>query len=233
MKTFCGMEPCEEKHKVDVLQWWKKHGRSIPLLSQIARDTLCIPMASASSERVFSASGSIVTDKRHNLATESVKKLLLVKVNYDRVKNSLKMKYVSAEEQVVDPPPPPAAKTPRKKTPIKQSASKQTKIQFARKVTPQASTSAARKRLSSTSSSTSPQPSTSAAKRQLPSDTDTISLSSDSPATTTATPPSKKRKALPPMKIRKRQKMDKESIADMFNSDDDVADAEYVPSEEY
>lgn len=230
MKTYNNLPPCEEKHKVDVLQWWKKHARSIPLLSQIARDTLCIPMASATSERVFSASGSIVSDKRHNLATESVKKLLLIKVNYDIVKDSIKMKCVSPEEQMVDPPPPPAPKTPRKKSPVKptQPTGKQTKIKFARKIpTSSSSTSSSQSPQPSTPSSQSPQPSTSAAAR-------TPQSSTQNPTT-----PAQKRKALPPMQIRKRQKLDRASIEDMFNTDGDLDDdidlddEEYVPSEEY
>lgn len=38
----------------DCLTWWKQHAESLPLLSKIAREILCIPAASSKSERVFS-----------------------------------------------------------------------------------------------------------------------------------------------------------------------------------
>ena len=50
--------------KVDVLQWWKEHESKLPLLAKIARSYFCIPVTSASSERMFSVGGNICTDKR-------------------------------------------------------------------------------------------------------------------------------------------------------------------------
>ena len=50
--------------KVDVLQWWKEHESKLPLLAKMARNYFCIPVTSASSERMFSVGGNICTDKR-------------------------------------------------------------------------------------------------------------------------------------------------------------------------
>ena len=38
----------------DRLIWWKLHEETLPLLSKIAKEILCIPAASSKSERVFS-----------------------------------------------------------------------------------------------------------------------------------------------------------------------------------
>ena len=45
-----------------------------PLLSQIARKYSAIPLTSASSERVFSAAGSVVTDARTRLDPKNIEK---------------------------------------------------------------------------------------------------------------------------------------------------------------
>ncbi|KAK0147408.1 Zinc finger BED domain-containing protein 1 [Merluccius polli] len=45
----------------DPLAWWRVHNVNFPWLSKLARKYLCIPATSAPSERLFSASGNIVT----------------------------------------------------------------------------------------------------------------------------------------------------------------------------
>lgn len=45
----------------DPLAWWKLHRVNFPRLSELACKYLCIPAASSPSERLFSASGNIVT----------------------------------------------------------------------------------------------------------------------------------------------------------------------------
>ncbi len=45
----------------DPLAWWKAHVEEIPMLSKVARKYLCIPATSVPSERVFSASGHILS----------------------------------------------------------------------------------------------------------------------------------------------------------------------------
>ena len=48
---------------VDILEWWRTHENTLPILSQIAKQVLTIPASSAKSERVFSTGGNIVTKK--------------------------------------------------------------------------------------------------------------------------------------------------------------------------
>ena len=88
-----------DKHKVDTLVWWKSYHSQLPLLADLAREWLCIPMSSSSSERLFSASGNIISNKRTSLDPATAKKLTLVKVNYDLVGSTIQYKLISDEER--------------------------------------------------------------------------------------------------------------------------------------
>ena len=98
LNIFFQMPPVPSSN-VDILQWWKTQQVNFPLLSEVARGVYCIPSASSSSERVFSASGGIMTDKRYNLAVGSLKMLTLCKVNYDFVSDIMTIKTMSREEE--------------------------------------------------------------------------------------------------------------------------------------
>ncbi|XP_047142689.1 uncharacterized protein LOC124816973 [Hydra vulgaris] len=113
-ESFHAMPCVEENHKVDVLKWWKKHASTLPLLAQLATNLLCIPAASSCSERVFSASGGIINDKRHSLSTKKAKQLTLIKVNYDLVCPHMTLKIISDAEEALDPPALTPVRTPPK-----------------------------------------------------------------------------------------------------------------------
>ena len=70
---------------VDILEWWRTHENTLPILSQIAKQVLTIPASSAKSERVFSTGGNIVTKKRNRLNPELVETLILIKENDKKV----------------------------------------------------------------------------------------------------------------------------------------------------
>ena len=113
-ESFHAMPRVEEKHKVDVLKWWKKHASTFPLLAQLARNVLCIPAASSCSERVFSASGGIINDKRRSLSTQTANQLTLIKVNYDLVYPHMTLKIINDAEEALDPPALTPFRTPPK-----------------------------------------------------------------------------------------------------------------------
>lgn len=52
-------------HNLDPCTWWKEHETIYPTIAKVAKNILCIPASSASSERVFSTAGNIVTSKRN------------------------------------------------------------------------------------------------------------------------------------------------------------------------
>lgn len=66
------------------LSWWKEHQTEYPLLSRLAKNYLCIPGTSVSSERVFSTAGDIVTAQRSALNPEHVDQLLFLNKNIMR-----------------------------------------------------------------------------------------------------------------------------------------------------
>lgn len=58
--------------EVDPHVWWLKNWRIYPGLSTLSRRYLAIPASSVASERVFSYSGNVITDKRSRLADDTV-----------------------------------------------------------------------------------------------------------------------------------------------------------------
>ncbi|KAJ8348830.1 hypothetical protein SKAU_G00274190 [Synaphobranchus kaupii] len=65
----------------DPLLWWKAHEEEYPVLARLARRYLCIPATSVPSERVFSASGLLVSRLRPRLLPEHVNMLVFLNKN--------------------------------------------------------------------------------------------------------------------------------------------------------
>jgi len=65
----------------DPLAWWRIHKVSYPKLSKVARRYLCIPATSSPSERLFSASGNVVTCQRSCLKPNKVNMLVFLAKN--------------------------------------------------------------------------------------------------------------------------------------------------------
>ena len=60
------------------LEWWKLHRREFPVLSLLARRTLCVPATSAPSERLFSTAGLTIANDRTRLLPESASDLIFL-----------------------------------------------------------------------------------------------------------------------------------------------------------
>ena len=73
--------------KTNTLAWWKQHAAKLPILSGVARSWLATPPTSASSERAFSASGLVITDRRYNLDSDKADKLVFIMQNYSTLEN--------------------------------------------------------------------------------------------------------------------------------------------------
>ncbi|CAF2262836.1 unnamed protein product, partial [Rotaria magnacalcarata] len=69
------------------LKWWSENKRKYPLLSQLACKYLCISATSAPSERMFSASGYLTSDRRSRLTPESANVLLFLNKNMSKSVN--------------------------------------------------------------------------------------------------------------------------------------------------
>jgi hypothetical protein len=65
----------------DELVYWKAKEKEYPVLAQLTRNYLGIPLSSSASERLFSESGNIVTEKRNRLNPEKVNMLVFLNKN--------------------------------------------------------------------------------------------------------------------------------------------------------
>ncbi|KAG6436805.1 hypothetical protein SASPL_101707 [Salvia splendens] len=60
----------------DILMWWKTYGISYPILSEMAKDILAIPISSVASESAFSMGGRMLSIFINSLAPEMVEALM-------------------------------------------------------------------------------------------------------------------------------------------------------------
>lgn len=63
---------------VNPYSWWKKEAYKYPILSNLAALYLPIPATQASSERLFSAAGNIITSRRESLSPKHAEQLLFL-----------------------------------------------------------------------------------------------------------------------------------------------------------
>jgi len=62
-------------------KWWRAHSDKFPHVAEAARRVLCIPATSASSERLFSCAGLILTPLRNRLQATRLEKLTMLSCN--------------------------------------------------------------------------------------------------------------------------------------------------------
>ena len=65
----------------DPLSWWSNYGYAYPTLSRLAKKYLCVPATSGPSERVFSAVGASVVDRRACLDTGDIDTMIFLNAN--------------------------------------------------------------------------------------------------------------------------------------------------------
>ncbi|CAF5154430.1 unnamed protein product, partial [Rotaria magnacalcarata] len=62
-----------------VLQWWKKWSINYPTLDVLPGSLLGIPASSCASQRIFSATGRILEERRQNLGDDIVDDILFIR----------------------------------------------------------------------------------------------------------------------------------------------------------
>ncbi|KAL6602693.1 hypothetical protein ACP70R_043054 [Stipagrostis hirtigluma subsp. patula] len=69
----------EDTKDFDILDWWKRHTETFPILSTMARDFLSIPISTVASESAFSCGGRILGDSRSSLTPQMLEALVCAK----------------------------------------------------------------------------------------------------------------------------------------------------------
>jgi len=73
-------EPHIERHE-DPLAWWKSRVSVYPTLANMAKKHLCIVATSVPSERVFSKSGQLISERRSRLSHKNVQMTMFLNAN--------------------------------------------------------------------------------------------------------------------------------------------------------
>lgn len=62
--------------KLDVLSWWKLHSVKFPILAQVAKHVLAMPISTFASESAFSTGGRIIDKFRSSLTPRTAEALI-------------------------------------------------------------------------------------------------------------------------------------------------------------
>ncbi|KAK8925918.1 hypothetical protein KSP39_PZI018497 [Platanthera zijinensis] len=81
----------------DILNWWRLNSYRFPILSQVARDVLAIPVSTVASESGFSTGGRILDPFRSSLAPKTAEALICAR-DWLRCKSNLN----EIEEMLID-----------------------------------------------------------------------------------------------------------------------------------
>nr|XP_027109261.1 zinc finger BED domain-containing protein RICESLEEPER 1-like [Coffea arabica] len=91
-------EDCEgEDPEFDILNWWKGNSLRLPILSQMARDVLAVPVSTVASESAFSTGGRVLDPFRSSLTPRIVQALICAQDWFRASENEL-----NVEEKLED-----------------------------------------------------------------------------------------------------------------------------------
>ncbi|CAF3948649.1 unnamed protein product [Rotaria sp. Silwood1] len=83
----------------DVLMFWKNKENKFPILSSIVKDIYSIPASNTTVERLFSSAGNTISDRRTNLQSDKVNKLLFLNKNLLLLKELDSQQLANAEKK--------------------------------------------------------------------------------------------------------------------------------------
>ncbi len=87
-KELCEYQNIKINEAINVLEWWSKNQKLFPNLSKVVLQTFCCPATSVPSERLFSASGYTVWDRRNSLSPRKLEKIMIIN-QFDRHQKKL------------------------------------------------------------------------------------------------------------------------------------------------
>ncbi|XP_074377133.1 zinc finger BED domain-containing protein RICESLEEPER 2-like [Apium graveolens] len=76
LEEYLSEKPKTFTDDFDILGWWKVNSLRFPVLSQMARDVLAIPLSTVAFESAFSTDGRIINDFRSSLTPIMVQSLV-------------------------------------------------------------------------------------------------------------------------------------------------------------
>ena len=76
LEEYLSEKPKVFTEEFDILGWWKVNAIRFPVLSQMARDVLAMPISTVASESAFSTGGRIINDFRSSLTPRMVQSLV-------------------------------------------------------------------------------------------------------------------------------------------------------------
>ncbi|XP_017244953.1 zinc finger BED domain-containing protein RICESLEEPER 2-like [Daucus carota subsp. sativus] len=76
LDEYLSEKPKKFTDDFDILGWWKLNSVRFPILSQMARDILAMPISTVASESAFSTGGRIISDFRSSLSPRMVQSLV-------------------------------------------------------------------------------------------------------------------------------------------------------------
>ncbi|KAJ0081198.1 hypothetical protein Patl1_12019 [Pistacia atlantica] len=68
-----------QSDQFDILQWWKAHQKTYPILSTIAHDLLTPPVSTVASESDFSTGGCVLDERRSSLHPSVAETIMCMK----------------------------------------------------------------------------------------------------------------------------------------------------------
>nr|XP_018626664.1 zinc finger BED domain-containing protein RICESLEEPER 2-like [Nicotiana tomentosiformis] len=98
LDKYFGEETEDDTKEFDVLLWWKLNSARFPILAEMARDVLAVPVSSVASECAFSTGGRILDSFRSSLTPKLVQALVCLQ---DWLRNE-KLKQPVCVEEVLD-----------------------------------------------------------------------------------------------------------------------------------
>ena len=69
------------QRSADPLSWWETKASIYPRLTQVMTQRLCIVATSVPSERIFSKTGQIITDRRNRISSSKLRHLVFLNAN--------------------------------------------------------------------------------------------------------------------------------------------------------
>ncbi len=90
LDTWLKHTEASDRTDIDIITYWKEKADKMPLLAKVARTFFGLPVTSASSERLFSAAGNVVTSARTLLNSERAEQLIFIHDNYWLVEPTIK-----------------------------------------------------------------------------------------------------------------------------------------------